>query len=84
MRRIPAMICIPAAVILVAAALAILLPVCFTLLGSLMNPGEIEHYFGPVYEGTAEETVRLHLLPDRLWIQESVSCVLSCSAHPSR
>lgn len=69
MRRIPAMIRIPAAGILMAAALAILLPVCFTLLGSLMSPGEIEYYFGPVYEGTAEEAVRLHLLPDRLSLE---------------
>lgn len=69
MRRIPAMIRIPAAGILVAAALAILLPVCFTLLGSLMSPGEIEHYFGSVYEGTAEKALRLHLLPDRLSLE---------------
>ena len=69
MRSIPAMIRIPAAGVLVAMALAILLPVCFTLLGSLMSPGEIEHYFGPVYAETAEQAVRLHLLPDRLSLE---------------
>lgn len=55
--------------LLVAAALAILLPVGFTLLGSLMSPKEITHYFGLVYEGTAEETVRIHLLPDRVSLE---------------
>ena len=69
MRHSPAIIRILAAGLLAAVTLAILLPVAFTLLGSLMSPGEIEYYFGPVYEGTAEEAVRLHLLPDRLSLE---------------
>ena len=69
MRHSPAIIRILAAELLAAVTLAILLPVFFTLLGSLMSPGEIEHYFGPIYEGAAEQTVRLHLLPDRLSLE---------------
>ena len=69
MRHSPAIIRILAAGLLAVVTLAILLPVAFTLLGSLMSPGEIEHYFGPVYEGAAEQAVRLHLLPDRLSLE---------------
>ena len=69
MRHSPAIIRILAAGLLAAVTLAILLPVAFTLLGSLMSPGEIEHYFGTVSEGAAEQAVRLHLLPDRLSLE---------------